>query len=767
MSDQLREYIVTLRNKEDLDEFYQDMETPGGSLYIPNRTVDLAVRRPYSRNTHYMLTTEEAETLKQDSRVLAVELNRPIPSGPATARVGEIFSTQNSQKHQSWHIARQTNQAYVSTYTNGNTTRYGSAFTNSGTDRRGQDVDVLIWDGHIQQGHSDWLNHLGQSRLVNYNWFQHNGSLGYSYGGGNYNYSQYAGADDWHATSVASIAAGRRHGWAPQANIYNIAAPYVYTAAGYIEWYAGIDYIQAWIANKANNPTYGNKNPTIINMSWNQFPSSINTGVSSSTTLTDNTYLTFPISYAIRNSSINYGGGFSPGFRPLPRYYIDQNYGSTWSDGVRITVAELRDTYNVWYYSTAFTWNGPSNWNVLFPWYSSSYMADFVDLSTMPGVVVVGSAGNHNTYSINPSYDLVRYNQHFQSSINYWYYNLNDTHIYYGVPTHRGTLPVGAIQENITSWPSISSSTGEGPIVVGAINEVDYLSSYTNRGPRVDVWAPGDNIICASQYSGSTAYYDDSNYNQGTFSGTSAAAPSVAGICALWAEGIRTSSGTNSVTTSNFRSAIVNGTASVSGQVQSIGNFYNTGNLSDSPNRVAIPSTSSSFKTVVNPNIVTASEIQQEFGGSNPVNLTEYYRGGSYVPNTSSNIPSSGAINYGMFKCESKSTVADLTFDIISVDVSSSYTGQPYTITVRSNIAAPQNIALNILFENIVLPDSSVGAIANGGLFTLNSGNRIATYTGTTGSNQGTRTVTVTVTAVRGTALLTKRTSYWYITQST
>ena len=34
----MEEYVVTLRNKEDLDDFYNDMETPGGDLYIPDVT---------------------------------------------------------------------------------------------------------------------------------------------------------------------------------------------------------------------------------------------------------------------------------------------------------------------------------------------------------------------------------------------------------------------------------------------------------------------------------------------------------------------------------------------------------------------------------------------------------------------------------------------------------------------------------------------------------------------------------------------------------
>ena len=73
MSDTLKEYVVTLQRFEDLDNFYNDMETPGGDLYIPNRSVDVQQRRNVSRNTHYMLNDAEAETLRNDPRVLAVE----------------------------------------------------------------------------------------------------------------------------------------------------------------------------------------------------------------------------------------------------------------------------------------------------------------------------------------------------------------------------------------------------------------------------------------------------------------------------------------------------------------------------------------------------------------------------------------------------------------------------------------------------------------------------------------------------------------------
>ena len=69
-----REYVVTLKDYSDLEEFYDDMETPGGNLYIPGRKVECALRREISRNTHYMLTDDEAEEVGKDPRVLACEL---------------------------------------------------------------------------------------------------------------------------------------------------------------------------------------------------------------------------------------------------------------------------------------------------------------------------------------------------------------------------------------------------------------------------------------------------------------------------------------------------------------------------------------------------------------------------------------------------------------------------------------------------------------------------------------------------------------------
>ena len=70
-----KEYIVTLKEGVDYDAFNREMIAETGAGDIPGRTVTIADARLGSqRNTHYMLTTDEVDTLKNDSRVLDVDL---------------------------------------------------------------------------------------------------------------------------------------------------------------------------------------------------------------------------------------------------------------------------------------------------------------------------------------------------------------------------------------------------------------------------------------------------------------------------------------------------------------------------------------------------------------------------------------------------------------------------------------------------------------------------------------------------------------------
>ena len=68
----MKEYIVTCRSYEDLEDLYDDMETPGGSLYIPDRAVDLFIEEQ-SVVTPLYATEEEAAEIRNDERVIACE----------------------------------------------------------------------------------------------------------------------------------------------------------------------------------------------------------------------------------------------------------------------------------------------------------------------------------------------------------------------------------------------------------------------------------------------------------------------------------------------------------------------------------------------------------------------------------------------------------------------------------------------------------------------------------------------------------------------
>jgi len=59
---------------------------------------------------------------------------------------------------------------------------------------------------------------------------------------------------------------------------------------------------------------------------------------------------------------------------------------------------------------------------------------------------------------------------------------------------------------------------------------------------------------------------------------------------------------------------------------------------------------------------VSLTTIQTEYGGSNPISLNEYYRGGANVPNSTStaSIPTSGAISVANFQGTSKTLNAEM-----------------------------------------------------------------------------------------------------------
>jgi len=791
MSDaDLHKYIVTVQRHEDLEEFYHDMETPGGSQYIPNRSVDLALRRPYSRNTHYMLTHEEANLLKQDPRVISVELYSRMPKAISpTAKVGEIFSTSQSRYHSSYHLLKQANGINTTyPYTN-NTGVYGSSFTSAsyGSNVSGRDVDILAIDGGININHPEWLNASGQSRLVQYNWFQHSASLGYSgIHGTNFVYGSFAGGDLNHGTSATSLAAGRRFSWAPEANIYHIPAEYTNISNGsIISSEQCYDYIIAWLNSRQVNPTYGNKNPVVIFWNIQYFSPGFDTGISSSIPLTDNLALPLPNCYFIYNASIN-AGIYSYGPYSLTTIYQSEfrmleaaknnpvyaQYMNTDTD-YTITVGELRDKYNLFLYSTGsyYAYSQPStNWHLQVGHNYSVLMADLVDLASRSDCILITPAGNQNTQMIDGSNNLYRYNQYIGGNDNYFVSVGWDVESGFGYATHRYTM--AAQQASYSSALVASSvSANTGPVVIGALQPNNTLATYTGYGSRLDGFCYADQVIAGSTFTdrlSPTQYYDNPSYSQSYFYGTSASTPISASIAALYAQAYRNSS----PNTSSFRNFIQNNVFSESGSIISTSGYgpyseyaqmYWTngsrGQLSGSPNRILTAGPNSNHKRVVNPNTVTATELKTVFGDTDPVVLSDYYRGGSIVSSLFTAVPQSGQISYSNLKAQGPGN-NDSVFDLVSVQATTARSGESYTITVRGNIPAPENITVNI---TTTATGSNVYPI------TIPSGSAVGTLTAilpTSGYFTQTATITATGKYDSNRIELRHRTCSWQIVAS-
>jgi subtilisin family serine protease len=254
----MKQYNVALKAGINYDAFWEDMETEtDGLLYIPNRRIEFTNERPASlRQCWYLLTDEEAETLRQDDRVYCVEIppehRDDIILAPAATQTGDFTKTTSSVgSFLNWGLIRASNPTNV--YGTGTTTTLNYEYTLDGTG-----VDVVIQDSGIQVDHPEFTDALGNSRVQQINWGAFSG------GGFTQNANHYRDFDG-HGTHVAGIAAGKTYGWAKNARIYSVK---IAGLEGSGDGGTGIsptfafDCIKSWHTAKAGS------RPTVVNMSW-------------------------------------------------------------------------------------------------------------------------------------------------------------------------------------------------------------------------------------------------------------------------------------------------------------------------------------------------------------------------------------------------------------------------------------------------------------------------------------------------------------------
>ena len=254
----MKQYNVALKADIDYDGFWNDMESEtDGLLYIPNRRVEFTNERPASlRQCWYLLTDEEAETLRQDDRVYCVEIppefRTDIIMAPRVTQTGDFTKTTSSTgAYVNWGLIRSSNSTNV--YGTGTTTALSYNYTLDGTG-----VDVVIQDSGLQVDHPEFQDGSGNSRVQQINW---PAASGLAFTQNANHYRDY----DGHGTHVAGTAAGKTYGWAKNARIYSVKISGLEgsgdSGTGISTTYA-FDCIKAWHTSKAGS------RPTVVNMSW-------------------------------------------------------------------------------------------------------------------------------------------------------------------------------------------------------------------------------------------------------------------------------------------------------------------------------------------------------------------------------------------------------------------------------------------------------------------------------------------------------------------
>lgn len=479
-----KKYVVTLKNYDDLENFYKDMENYcEHNDNIPSRHIECYDRRPNSRNTIYILSDQEADIIRQDPRVLAVEptpeilgiqikpmldnmseYNSNVVIGESDISSQSVdldsipYSGQDpsslpynksnivSANYMNWGLLRCVNGEQIVGWGSNNVATVNSVVS---LEAIGRNVDVVVVDaGNPNPDNPEYAvnyNGSGGSRMIPYDWFDLDPIVR-----GTAKTSSYSPADNNHSTHVSGTVSGNRQGWARGSNIYNIS----------YNTNQVFDYVRAFHQTKPINSQTGLKNPTIMNNSWAYVIPSTSWSASSISAVTyRGTRYTAPV------------GGF--------------------------TSSQL------------------ANWGVLvgkdIPVRYASVDADLVD-TIAAGVITVAAAGNSSWKVDVPN--GADWNNSLEIGGYPYYY-------------HRGSSPAG-------------NDTNLENIVVGATDvlELDQKVSFSNCGPGVDVYAPGTYIMSQviSSYSVKVTDQRNNSYYLSKMSGTSMASPQVCGIIACYLE---------------------------------------------------------------------------------------------------------------------------------------------------------------------------------------------------------------------------------------
>ena len=486
-------YVVTLHKHEDLDSFYTEMTDKGFRLNM---------KRPSSRNTHYWMTEEQAIELRKDSRIWDVQL-RPEEMGMVIRRTAENYDTYpvtgnfwkgdtqgsatvsvNDRQWGHLHCAGDTAQRRKGTY---------GLINQGATDEQvidtvtvfndGEHVDVIICDDPVSTDNEEWYSPTtNTTRYVQYDWYTELNTLVSSID------------DDGQTTPSAPYPNYFKNDTNTESHGNHVCG----TVAGqFYGWAREANIYSMQVLGNLSNT--GTPVPPLLIYDYlrafhRNKPDNPTTGFKNPTItnhswgygydLTSENLLNHAAPIAIGEiSSITYGG---------------VTYSSVNANPSGWTMAGVEADFGI----------GANKMDI--PADYAALRADVED-AIAEGIVIIGAAGNDNFHMVpdtDPNWDnFIKF-----TTLGNIFFN-------------RGSSPVNA--ENVIKVGSLS-------------NHHNFLrATYSNFGPAVDVFAPGNNILSAYDNTG----LNDTKYTQGTgnyfypIQGTSMASPQVAGVAACLATG--------------------------------------------------------------------------------------------------------------------------------------------------------------------------------------------------------------------------------------
>jgi hypothetical protein len=553
----MSKYTICVTKPEYWQEIHETLCGISSCEHVPDREVICCDEKLHSptRGT-FELDEHEAEALKNHEMIEWIELSPtdhpeayPKPQ-PATKRFKSSVKiyrdldtngppttnpTQSEDRRTNWAIKR------VGIKTNGD---FWSGVTGELAVKNddvsysltGKNVDIVIHDSGVLQYHPEFLQNNGQSRVrdivldgpyhIDPSYFDNvipgvkytkaDGRVGIAttaasewWGDGTKRSAQFAsigtitipgsytqnnamgiggttnGLSSGHGTACAGLAAGKNMGLAFEANIWNM--PGISDNVG-MEIEANYNLMKLFHKYKPVNPQTGVKNPTVVNGSW-----TYQAGFYSSST----------VQYQFRGSVDTFIGNAAV-----------TNQVTAMKAGL---VNQVLGAHRTWSTSSR-----------------SSSTNTAADEMMAEGVIYVAAAGNYNQRLGIGVNDPDRFNY------------MSDTLFSVGDPRFGGiNCPC-----NHRDWMNphgigFDSTNDFHPVIcVGAMDDTvnsDYSERkafYSNNGPGIDVWAPADETLApgTNSVSGYEDYqrYDDTRFYDCYFNGTSAAAPVVAGLVAVY-----------------------------------------------------------------------------------------------------------------------------------------------------------------------------------------------------------------------------------------